>query len=385
MVIQVIPLFAKVNTSAWTYFHEHQSEISAITGEHIIVAIPQTVLKGDHRDIYSAAGSKRYAGLKLADLPCLWIEGTGAKLTIPIPSGEEQINKVLAVLTDAAKSSISWSEFKEKAEKQMNEQLPEKSIGSLNPIVVLKDAIQAVPAMRYALGVLGLVAVVAIVAAWGIEFKGAVFGAVIMLILMVAVLVFAKLTQIGSKHFLRPALFFMWAFVLLTIATGTSIFTAAAFGVPKGIHELIFGNVRDKVTNTPTFPAIVTVNPLPAVSIKIGQPDDRIRATFNGVRLHEGGATSISIKPTDLKDGDNYLDIDLFNNATRTGGTGLLGGAQKEGWSYSFKLEVGDNQFPYKDSHGNDPPDSQWGQWFSVRKIVLNVQRDTGIITVREK
>ena len=97
------------------------------------------------------------------------------------------------------------------------------------------------PAMKYALAVLGLVAVVATIAAWRVNFKVAVFGAVIILILMVAVLVFARLTAIGAGFFLLPALILLYAFVLLTTATGLLLFTAAAFKWPPALHELIFG------------------------------------------------------------------------------------------------------------------------------------------------
>jgi len=112
---------------------------------------------------------------------------------------------------------------------------------SLSPISALKEAVKAVPAMKYALAVLGLVAVVAIAAAWRVNFKVAVFGAVIILILMVALLVFARLTVVGAGFFLLPALILLYTFVLLTAATGVLLFTAAAFKWPPALHELIFG------------------------------------------------------------------------------------------------------------------------------------------------
>src|SRR5262245_58475132 len=96
----------------------------------------------------------------------------------------------------------------------------------LTPFNALNRAVRAVPAMKYALAVLGLVAVVAIVAAWRIDFRVAVFGAVIILVLMVAVLIFARLTKLAPRYFVAPAVFFMWTFVLLTAATGIALFTA---------------------------------------------------------------------------------------------------------------------------------------------------------------
>jgi len=110
-----------------------------------------------------------------------------------------------------------------------------------SPISALKEAVKAVPAMKYALAVLGLVAVVAIIAAWRVNFTVAVFGAVIILIFMVAVLVFARLTAIGAGFFLLPALILLYTFVLVTAATGVLLFTAAVFKWPPALHELIFG------------------------------------------------------------------------------------------------------------------------------------------------
>ena len=123
----------------------------------------------------------------------------------------------------------------------MSDRPPENSgKGSLNPVTILKDAIRAVPAMKYALAVLGLVAVVAIVSLWRVKYDVAIWGAVIILGLMVPVLVFAKLTKVAPKYFLGPARTLMWAFVILTIVAGTCLFTAAAFRQPRALYELIF-------------------------------------------------------------------------------------------------------------------------------------------------
>jgi len=117
----------------------------------------------------------------------------------------------------------------------------ERRMVNWSPISALKEAIKAVPAMKYAVAVLGLVAVVAIAATWRVNFKVAVFGAVIILILMVSVLVFARLTALGAGIFLVPAKIFLYTFVILTAGTGVLLLTAAAFKWPPALHELIFG------------------------------------------------------------------------------------------------------------------------------------------------
>ena len=149
------------------------------------------------------------------------------------------------------------------------------AVFGMSPTSVLRGAIQAVPELKYALAVLGLVAVVAIVAAWKISFAVAVFGAVIILVLMVAVLVFAKLTLVSSKHFLRPALFLMWAFVLLTVATGVALFTAATFKAPAALYELIFSK-----------PPQQGINAVPGVEKTFSKESGR--PTFTGVVFCKG-------------------------------------------------------------------------------------------------
>jgi hypothetical protein len=134
---------------------------------------------------------------------------------------------------------------------KMSDHPPEnRGKGSLNPLTILKDAVKAVPSMKYALAVLGLVAVVAIVSLWRVKYDVAIFGAVIILGLMVPVLVFAKLTKVAPKYFLGPARAMLWAFVILTIVAGTCLFTAAAFRQPAALYELIF-NKPVRVVPTP--------------------------------------------------------------------------------------------------------------------------------------
>lgn len=109
---------------------------------------------------------------------------------------------------------------------------------NLSPIKLLREAIKAVPALKYALGVAGLVAVVAIVGAFRVSPAIAVMGSVITLVLMVALLIFAKLTKTAKKHFLLPAMVLMWSFLLLVIAAASLLFTSTFFGWPMKFSAL---------------------------------------------------------------------------------------------------------------------------------------------------
>jgi hypothetical protein len=102
----------------------------------------------------------------------------------------------------------------------------------LVPSALLQEAVKAVPAVKYALGVAGLLAVVAIVKTFGLDPRIAIAGTVVTLVLMVALLVFAKLSATASRHFVLPALVLTWSFLVLVIAAASLLFTSAFFGVP---------------------------------------------------------------------------------------------------------------------------------------------------------
>ncbi|MEO8425779.1 MAG: HEAT repeat domain-containing protein [Verrucomicrobiota bacterium] len=104
---------------------------------------------------------------------------------------------------------------------------------------IIKESIRAVPAMKYALAVVGIVAVVGMVRAFNLSPAVAVFGAVITLVLMVAMVIFARLTTAAPKHFLLPAQVMMWSFLALSIATASLLFTCAFFKWPRPVDELI--------------------------------------------------------------------------------------------------------------------------------------------------
>jgi hypothetical protein len=104
---------------------------------------------------------------------------------------------------------------------------------------ILRESIKAVPAMKYALAVAGILAVVAMVGAFKISPAMAVFGAVITLVLMVAMVIFARLTTTAPRHFFLPVTVMMWAFLVITVATAFLLFTSAFFQWPRGLRELI--------------------------------------------------------------------------------------------------------------------------------------------------
>jgi len=109
----------------------------------------------------------------------------------------------------------------------------------LNPLDLLREAVKAVPAVRYALGLCGLLAVVAIAMALRLNPALAVFGTVVTLVLMVALVVFAKLTAIAPRHFLLPVMVLMWASLVVLLACVVLLASYVFFGQPRGLERWI--------------------------------------------------------------------------------------------------------------------------------------------------
>jgi hypothetical protein len=121
-----------------------------------------------------------------------------------------------------------------------------------DPYEVLKAAIKTVPAVKYALAVGGIVAVIAIVAGWKVDFRIAVFGVVIMLVLMTSMVVFARLAKESASVFRAPAVVFMWFSVILTMACAIAVFLSVFVGWPADWRGVISAH------KLPPIPPLVT-------------------------------------------------------------------------------------------------------------------------------
>jgi hypothetical protein len=107
------------------------------------------------------------------------------------------------------------------------------------PPSVLKQAINAVPAVKYALGVGGIISVIAIVRGFGIDFRVAFWGTVVMLVLMTVLLVFAKASSRPQSAFKGPAFILTWFSLVLFMATATALFLSVFFGTPLDLRTLL--------------------------------------------------------------------------------------------------------------------------------------------------
>lgn len=107
------------------------------------------------------------------------------------------------------------------------------------PWGVLQAAITAVPAVKYALGIAGIGAVVAIIAGFQTDPRIAVFGIIIVIGLMFVLLVFARLTELAPKQLVTPALVATWSFLLLTIGVTVLLVAGYFFAWPRPLGIVV--------------------------------------------------------------------------------------------------------------------------------------------------
>ena len=127
-----------------------------------------------------------------------------------------------------------------------------------SPPSLLKQAIKAVPAVKWALGVGGIIALIAIVSSFGIGFKVAVLGSVVMFVLMAMLVVFGSLAGQKSSSFHMPALVFTWFSLILVMATASALFIAVFWGNPEEIRARLGIQSAPLPTTNPRPPSQAT-------------------------------------------------------------------------------------------------------------------------------
>jgi hypothetical protein len=115
-----------------------------------------------------------------------------------------------------------------------------------NPFHTLQQAVRAVPAVKYALGVAGIVSVIAIIkVGWQIDALTGVLGTVVMFVLMTVLVVFAKLSAAAASEFRLQILFLIWSSLIITISTAILLFTSAFFMWPLAFESEEYSATRN--------------------------------------------------------------------------------------------------------------------------------------------
>lgn len=115
----------------------------------------------------------------------------------------------------------------------------ESSPQNISPFNILKQATSKVPALKYALGVAGIAAAIAIIKTLITDLRVAIFGIIWMLVLMTVLFIFAKLTSVASREIRLPAIVLLWFSLLLTIASASLLFASVFFDWPINLKHII--------------------------------------------------------------------------------------------------------------------------------------------------
>jgi hypothetical protein len=132
---------------------------------------------------------------------------------------------------------------------------PNSGTGTLTaPFTILRAATQAVPAVKWALGVAGVISATALVKVFFVSVGAALLAGFGMLVLMVMLVLFAAATRARSSVLIVPAMVLTWALLVLVIISSVLTVGAAFFGWPKSIQELVKGITSGKSIDAPYTP-----------------------------------------------------------------------------------------------------------------------------------
>lgn len=141
----------------------------------------------------------------------------------------------------------------QKGSDTVHEKLKDTSLPGL-----LRAAITAVPAVKYALGVAGVLSALALVKGFFSSTEGALLAAVGMLALMVLLVVFAAMSKLGPSALKMPALVFTWTILVLFIVSACLAVSSMFFQYPTSFPELmrqLRGQSQTSLSNTDQDPS----------------------------------------------------------------------------------------------------------------------------------
>ncbi|MEO4005607.1 hypothetical protein [Flavobacterium sp. CAU 1735] len=108
-----------------------------------------------------------------------------------------------------------------------------------NLFEIIKDATKSVPSVKYAIGVSGIIAVVALVTLFNIDLKIALWGTIILFSLMIMLVVFSKLANAESSEFRHPIRILLWSVAILFISASLLLTTSVFFKFPVDLQYVL--------------------------------------------------------------------------------------------------------------------------------------------------
>lgn len=165
------------------------------------------------------------------------------------------------------------------------------------PLRILREAIKAVPAVKYALGVAGIASAVALAYSLRLDPKVTVLGTPVMLILMAVLVVFARLASLSKGYLFGPAIILAWFALLLLMVVSTLLVSCFFFRRPLDLSGwLEERGAADHGAKAVRKPEIY------ALRIQVLDPDGR---PVSGSRIR----TSVGNEPQLLPDGWWQVEI----------------------------------------------------------------------------
>ena len=104
---------------------------------------------------------------------------------------------------------------------------------------VLRNASKAVPFLKYAIGLSGIAALLALVKSYGLDYEVAIWGSVIALILMIILFLLSKAYHSSRRSFHKPAYFLICSITYLFVLTALLLLSCAFFDLPKPIMQVL--------------------------------------------------------------------------------------------------------------------------------------------------
>ena len=201
---------------------------------------------------------------------------------------------------------------------------------NISPISILKDAQKSVPAVKYAVGVAGIAAVVAIVAGFQLDYRIAVFGTIIVLGLMFVLVIFSSFVSRGGPSVVKLATFAAWSFLLLTVAVSLFLMTSYFFSWPRPIESFVKSQPHPKKL-VPQLPEIQILSAngyarfFSEQGDYIGQGAEYKFSDENGIFSVKGDHNSISID----FEGDDHWSFEFSAPRGKTLEIGRYSSAQR--------------------------------------------------------
>lgn len=119
----------------------------------------------------------------------------------------------------------------------------------VSPLTIIRDAMKAVPQVKWALAVAALVSVVALVYGFNLDPRVAFVGTIAILCLMGVFVVFARMAALDAKVMRAPAVVFTW-FVLLTFMLFVAFIASSIFfDQPLPLGKWLVGKPQEVTMN----------------------------------------------------------------------------------------------------------------------------------------